>query len=187
MAPWFVVHPLRLEWFLMAVFTVINHTVLSTVASSWTKSSIPSSYDHLMLKVSARTNSGYTGYVDVQLSGDTTAANYSYTRLYVYNATPITDRATSNAYIVQTTGSSGTADTFGWATLWIPHYANTANYKQMASLTGAENASATDSRWILMSGAAMWQSTAAVDQITLVPSADFLQHSSFILYGVKGA
>ena len=172
----------------MPAFTVIDHTELGASASSWTKSSIPSSYDHLMLKVSARTNSGYTGYVDVQLSADTTAANYSYTRLYAYqSAGPISDRATANAYVIQTSGSSSTADTFGTATLWIPNYANTANFKPMLSMTAGENASSTDSQWIVMAGAALWQSTAAVNQITLVPNADFLQYSTFTLYGVTGA
>jgi|OM-RGC.v1.021213007 hypothetical protein len=168
----------------MAAFTVIDHTELSSAASSWTKSSIPSTYDHLMLKVSARTNSGYYGYVDVQLSADTTAGNYSYTRLYAYRDPPTSDRATANAYIFQTSGSSSTADTFGTATLWIPNYANTANFKQMLASSAGENASTTDSQWIVMWGAALWQSTAAVDQITLVPNADFLQYSTFTLYGI---
>ena len=171
----------------MAAFTVIDHTELSGSAASWTKSSIASSYDHLMLKVSARTNSGYTGYVDVQLSADTTAGNYSYTRLYAYTSTPISDRATANAYVIQASGSSSTADTFGTATLWIPNYANTANFKPMLSMTAGENASTTNSQWIVMAGAALWQSTAAVNQITLVPNADFLQYSTFTLYGVTGA
>ncbi len=172
----------------MPAFTVIDHTELGASASSWDVASIPSSYDHLMLKVSARTNSGYTGYVDVQLSADTTAANYSYTRLYAYqSAGPISDRATANAYVIQTSGSSSTADTFGTATLWIPNYANTANFKPMLSMTAGENASSTDSQWIVMAGAALWQSTAAVNQITLVPNADFLQYSTFTLYGVTGA
>ena len=171
----------------MPVFTVIDHTELGASASSWTKSSIASSYDHLMLKVSARTNSGFYGYINVQLSADTTAANYSYTRLYAYRDPLDADRATTNANIIQTSGSSSTADTFSSATLWIPNYANTANFKQMFATSAGENASATDSQWVLMLGAALWQSTAAVNQITLVPNADFLQYSTFTLYGVTGA
>ena len=172
----------------MAAFTVIDHTELTGSAASWTKSSIASSYDHLMLKVSARTGSGYYGYVDVQLNADTTAANYSYTRLYAYpNMT--SDRATSNAYIFQTTGSSSTANTFGTATLWIPNYANESNFKQMLALSAGENASSSTSQWILMAGAGLWSATpaVAVDQITLVPNADFLQYSTITLYGVTGA
>ena len=184
----------------MAAFTVIDHQELgvsqwapsgNTTVASWTKSSIPDTYDHLMLKVSARTDSGYYGYVDVQLNADTTAgstaANYSYTRLYAYpNRT--SDRATSNAYIFQTTGSSSTANTFGTATLWIPNYANTANFKSMLALSAGENASSSTGEWILMAGAGLWSATpAAVDQITLVPNADFLQYSTFTLYGVTGA
>jgi len=68
----------------MAAFTVIDHQELgvsqwapsgNTTVASWTKSSIPDTYDHLMLKVSARTDSGYYGYVDVQLNADTTAGS----------------------------------------------------------------------------------------------------------------
>ncbi len=180
----------------MAAFTVIDHQELgvsawapsgNTTVSSWTKSSIPDTYDHLMLKVSARTNSGYYGYVDVQLNADTTAANYSCTRFYAYpNMT--SDRTTSNAYIFQTTGSSSTANTFGTATLWIPNYANTVNFKSMLALSAGENASNQSSEWILMAGAGLWSATpAAVDQITLVPNADFLQYSTITLYGVTGA
>ncbi len=172
----------------MAAFTVIDHTELTGSAASWTKSSIASSYDHLMLKVSARTGSGYYGYVDVQLNADTTAANYSCTRFYAYpNMT--SDRTTSNAYIFQTTGSSSTANTFGTATLWIPNYANESNFKQMLALSAGENASSSTSQWILMAGAGLWSATpaVAVDQITLVPNADFLQYSTITLYGVTGA
>ena len=180
----------------MAAFTVIDHQELgvsewapsgNATVTSWTKSSIPDTYDHLMLKVSARTNSGYYGYVDVQLNADTTAANYSCTRFYAYpNMT--SDRTTSNAYIFQTTGSSSTANTFGTATLWIPNYANTANFKSMLALSAGENASNQSSEWILMAGAGLWSATpAAVDQITLVPNADFLQYSTITLYGVTGA
>jgi len=44
----------------MAAFTVIDHTELGAAASSWDVTSIPSSYDHLLVKVSARSDSSDT-------------------------------------------------------------------------------------------------------------------------------
>ena len=174
----------------MAVFTVIEHDELTGSAASWTESSISASYAHLMLKVSARVDSGYYGYIDVQLNGDTTAANYSYTRLYAYQtgaSKPVSDRGTANAYIMQTTGSSSTADTFGTGTMWIPNYANTTGFKQAtvrASFTDIATSSAVRDSLT----ACMFHSTAAVNQITVTPLyANMVQHSTFTLIGVTGA
>ena len=57
----------------MAAFTVIDHTELGASASSWTKTSIPSSYDHLYLEFSARSDqaASYRDEIEIQLNGDT--------------------------------------------------------------------------------------------------------------------
>ena len=171
----------------MAVWNVIEHDELGASAATWTETSIPASYDHLCLKMSMRTDSGTRGYWLIELSGDTTAGNYSWTQLYAMTTVPAADRATSGCALSGTTGVDATADTFATAVLWIPHYANTSNYKQMVCCSGAENASTTNYEWGLMVAAGMWASTAVVDQITLTPDADFLEYSTFTLYGVSGA
>jgi hypothetical protein len=86
--------------------------------------------------------------------------------------------------------ASQAANTFGSATYWIPHYSNTANFKQMISRSAAEDASTTDLDWILAMEAGLWSATpAAVDEITLTAGAadDFVQYSTFDLYGITGA
>ena len=81
------------------------------------------------------------------------------------------------------------ADTFGATTVWIPNYANTANYKSFISQTTTENNSAVDGNWYLMLGAGLWSDTSALSQIdvSMVSGDDFVQYSTFTLYGVTGA
>ena len=115
----------------MAAFTVIDHTELTGSATTWTKSSIPSSYDHLYLEFSTRSDSpsGERDEADVTLNGDS-GTNYSLTQLWGGSATPGSQRTTGVAMIDKNyiNGDTSTADTFGSGTLWIPHYANTANF-----------------------------------------------------------
>ena len=86
------------------------------------------------------------------------------------------------------TAASSTADTFGVGTVWIVHYA-TANFKQILARSAAEGATTTDYQWGLNVVAGLWSDTSAVDQITLTPQSgdDFVQYSTFTLYGVTGA
>jgi len=178
----------------MAAFTVIDHTELGAAASEWDVTSIPTdgTYDHLMLKVSARTDrSGYYyDEMDITLNADT-GSNYSSTTLYTGSLTPATTSNSSQASgaFFDCTSGGTLADTFSANTLWIPHYANTANYKQVLHESAVVNDSATDAQWYLLVTAMLWQDTSAVDQITLTPEAgdDFVQYSTFTLYGVTGA
>ena len=175
----------------MAAFTVIDHDELTGDAASWTSSTIASSYDHLLVKVSARQDGSYH-YVNayITLNGDT-GSNYSHTSLRTDSAAVESNRNTSqgNIHYCQTPAASATADTFGTMTIWIPHYANTANFKQMVASSAAENASTTDSQWWLNQTAGLWHSTAAVTSITVdaYSTDNFVQYSTFTLYGITGA
>jgi hypothetical protein len=175
----------------MAAFTVIDHTELSGSATTWTKSSIPSSYDHLYLEFSARSDdSSYRDEVEVNLNADT-GNNYSLTQLFGVSGTPGSQRSSGIAKIDKNylPAASSTADTFGTGTLWIPHYSNTANFKQVLIQAAGEGATTTDYQWGISVCAGLWSSTAAVNQITLGPltGTNFVQYSTFTLYGVTGA
>ena len=176
----------------MPAFTVIDHTELGASASSWDVTSIPSSYDHLMLKVSARTDATatYGGQVNLTFNGDT-GTNYSGTLLWAYQSPPQSTRASgaTSMYYSYVTGASQAANTFGSATYWIPNYSNTANFKQLIASSAAEDTSTTNLDWILATAAGLWSSTAAINQITFTEStaANFVQYSTFTLYGVTGA
>jgi hypothetical protein len=176
----------------MAAFTVIDHTELGASASSVTFGSISGSYDHLCIKASARSDDvQYYDMFGIQFNGDT-GSNYSNTNLLTGSATPISTRATTTQirHLYGITGASNLADTFGTATMWIPHYSNTANFKQVLGAGAAENNSTTDSQWILSMIAGLWSDTSAITSIVLFPAQgldDFVQYSTFTLYGVTGA
>jgi len=176
----------------MAAFTVIDHTELSGDTASYNVTSIPSSYDHLYVTASVR--SDYVGYFIFPLltfNGDS-GTNYSDTEMRAINTTALqSSRNNSNAYLQAGTiqADSATADTFGIWNCWIPNYAGTTGFKAALVNSVAENASTTASQWCLNQTAGLWHSTAAINQITLAifDSTNFLQYSTFTLYGVTGA
>ncbi len=176
----------------MAAFTVIDHTELGASASSVTFGSISGSYDHLCIKASARSDDvQYYDHFGIQFNSDT-ASNYSNTNLLTGSATPISTRAqtTQIQHLYGITGASNLADTFGTATIWIPHYSNTANFKQVIGAGAIENNSTTNWQWVVSVIAGLWSDTSAITDIDLFPAQgldDFVQYSTFTLYGVTGA
>jgi len=176
----------------MAAFTVIEHDELSGSASSWEETSISASYDHLLLVASMRSDvAAHLQSMTVQLNGETGSTNYSYTTLYADTATPGSEQYTNQATVAgypRMPGTSATGDTFGTMTIWIPNYSNTANFKQVLVKNGSENASTSNNQWYVMSVAGLWSNTAAINQITVTAgSGNFVQYSTFTLYGVTGA
>ncbi len=181
----------------MAAFTVIDHTELGAAASSWDVSSIPSSYDHLLIKASVRTDTAGANALDnmTLLVGDgslDTGTNYSSTWLTNYSGSVASAQtaATSGSVYHKVNNATSTADTFTNVSIWIPHYANTANFKQFLTLLALEGASTTAYYYSDILRADLWSSTAAIDEIQLsaaTATQDFVQYSTFTLYGVTGA
>jgi len=180
----------------MAVFTVIDHTEIGTGgAASWSEASIASSYDHLLLKASVRSERvHYTEQMAVTVNGSTSTSDYSGTRLYADGATTVdSSNATTGDYgqwrWPEACGASALADTFAAWTMWIPNYANTANFKQVIINSGAENNSTTSGHSGLNLMAGCFHSTSAIDEIEVVclNGADIAEFSTFTLYGVTGA
>jgi len=181
----------------MAAFTVIDHTELTGATASWNVTSIPSSYDHLLIKGSVRSDYAAVHYdaLGVRFNGDS-GSNYSTTFLATGSGTPFSARGSgdvSGGPVYCVPAASSTADTFGPFTMWIPHYANTANFKQAVIYGATEAASTTNWEWLMGMNAILWGSTSAIDEVTLAcqrsawQTADFVQYSTFTLYGVTGA
>ncbi len=178
----------------MAAFTVIDHTELTGATASWSKTSIPSSYDHLLILASIRSSkSSAYDKVDFQMGNGSldTGTNYSDTNLQAFNTAsgaPTSGRGTGGDSIdfIYISADSATADTFGTVKIWIPNYANTTGYKQAICTSTAPNAST--SSWGMMITAGLWSSTSAVDCVGIKETGDdLMQYSTFTLYGVTGA
>lgn len=178
----------------MPVWTVIDHTEIgSGGAASWSKTSIPSSYDHLLLVASIRSSkSSNYDKVELQMGNGSldTGTNYSKTFMYASDSTPNSSRDDGQTGIEKfyITANSATADAFGTIKIWIPNYANTTNYKQVVGYSTAENVSASGTEWLISNIAGLWSSTSAVDCVGIKETGDdLMQYSTFTLYGLTGA
>lgn len=155
--------------------------------------SIPSTYTHLQLRITARsTNASANGIVTgLRFNGDT-ASNYSLHYLSAYQgaATAVEAGAIANAsqmYAAVFAADGNAASIFSGAVIDILDYKNTNKNKTIRSITGYDINGSTSgySSSTLYSG--NWRSTSAVTSIDLVMAAagNYAQYSSFALYGIK--
>ena len=79
----------------MAGWNVIDHTELGASAAVYNPTSIPSSYDHLYLVASIRTDDATTYYDlgNVKFNGDA-GSNYSHQTFYTVSANSFNDCST---------------------------------------------------------------------------------------------
>ena len=175
----------------MACWNVIDHTELSGTATYWEKTSIPSSYDHLCVKTSQRVDASvYEQSSDLQFNGGGPSV-YSYT--YINTAgtsTYSSHRGSSQAQVLgpYSSGANTLADNFAVSTIWIPNYANTSNYKSVMFSNKVENNVTTNYQWKILNVSGLWANTDAIDEIKILTSGgNFVQYSSFTLYGINGA
>jgi len=153
---------------------------------------IKQTYDHLLLVASIR--SEQTGIefdiIDMRFNNITTNV-YTTIDLRTSTATPTSTptaaRGDFNGAIWP--AADGAASTFGCLKIWIPHYANTTNFKQVFMSCTSSNTSNTDGDWALGLIAGLWAQTAAVTEIEIRSgyAADHAEFSTFTLYGITGA
>jgi len=180
----------------MAAFTVIDHTEIGTGgAASWSETGISGSYDHLLLKASIRSeyvNSTADGVLE--LNGDATTSLYSDTNLFARTSTVESTRTTSGVGITSWRFPAAWVDAagdnvFGNLNVWIPNYANTANFKQVLLTCAFSPADTQNYVWGTYITAGLVQITGAITAIEIAGSLgnDIAEFSTFTLYGVTGA
>lgn len=171
-------------------FESIATTTLTTNTLSVTLSSIPSTYQHLQVRILARcTRGAANGNLNIQLNSDT-GANYAQHELSGDGATALAAGSTGATApnISRSPGTSATADIFSGTIIDIHDYANTSKYTTLRSFYGYDNNSATVIGSVGMRSI-LWLNTAAVDSLTFTSasSSSFVAGSTFALYGIKGA
>jgi hypothetical protein len=160
---------------------IASVTVGSGGAASIQFTSIPGTYDDLVIKISSRstTNLGgvWTG-VNVRLNGSTT----SLTSRQLYGTGSAAGSAATATDNFWTTSSAATASTFDNSEIYIPNYAGSTNKSFSADSVTENNATAA----LAALTANLWSNTNAVTSITLVEAGNsFAQHSTAVLYGIK--
>lgn len=167
--------------------SIATTTVGSGGQATITFSSIPQTFTHLQLRLTARSTGTGGGSVDTQyqLNGDTTASNYRTHLLYGDGTSAIASTIANTAYITDIANASATAGTFGVAVVDFLDYTNTNKYKVSRSLGGFDANGVIANYLLFMSS--LWLNTAAITSITMyLGTGSFAQYSHAALYGIRG-
>ena len=162
-----------------------TYTVGSGGIPSVTFLNIPQNYTDLVIKISARTNfSGVNDYIYMSLNGNT--SNNSYVKIEGDGSSAASysgSGATNATGIATSDGANATANTFGNSEIYIPNY--TSSNAKSASGDGVSENNATAA--LVELRAYLNTGTSAITSITLAPGngPNFVQHSTFHLYGIK--
>ena len=180
----------------MAVIEAIATTYLEADASLIEFTSIPQTYEHLQLRISARqANNTQTIECTIRLGtggGAVDTGNNYYThRMYSYGASTVRaggGTARDNwKYIAQfASGTEVDAGQYGGGVIDILDYAN-ANKNTTALSVGGQALGATYS-WMAL-GSGLWDNAGAVDRIAIAGgySSDFVRGTEVTLYGLKSS
>lgn len=145
-------------------------------------------YQHLQIRLTARTNvaSDNDNY-RIQLNGDT-GTNYAAHRMYGNGTSVVANGYSSEDYMRNLgaiPGSTSPANVFGGAVIDILDAFETTKYTTVRSFSGMWRNATTG---LLGLNSGLWMNTNAVDSILIDGlSGSFVQYSRFSLYGLKAA
>jgi len=165
--------------------TLISSQILASSAASVTFSSIPSTYTDLKLIASVRSDGSYFGeYALLSINGTSTSTDWS--GKYMQGDGSSVGAASLANYALGVSGTSNTASAFSNNEIYIPNY-NSTTAKSINCDSVTENNGTTS--YTKISGH-LWNVTGSSSPITSFTlsvngGANFVQYSSFYLYGIK--
>lgn len=157
-------------------------TVGATAVASIEFTSIPGTFDDLLIVYSGRTNraSEVVDNINIGFNGTTT----NLTSIYlVGTGTAVVSSTSLNRFGGFATGASATASTFSNSLVYIPNYAGSTN--KSFSVDSVTETNGTQSYQIFSAG--LWSQTSAITSVSFTSntSDSFVQYSSATLYGIK--
>ena len=169
--------------------SIATVTVGSGGASSIEFTSIPGTYQHLQIRLIARSTASDTNNdLKVQVGNGSvdTGSNYAQHYLYGTGASAVAEGAASQSspYLIYRamTAANATASVFGAGVIDILDYASTSKTKVMRSFGGHDRNGA----GVVTVASTLWNSTSAITNIKLTTSANnFAEFSQAALYGVR--
>ena len=163
-------------------YTLIEAKTLGTTTASITFTSIPQTYDDLLIKFSTRDNTAsYINNMNININGS--AANFSARTIMLLGGGVSSGTETTN--LAFSTSATATANTFTNGEAYFPNY-TLSNNKSYSADSASENNNATNTGAIYEAG--LWSQTAAITEITFAPSAaSFVANSTFYLYGISNS
>ena len=161
-------------------------TVGSGGAANIEFTSIPGTYTDLKLVLSTRDSKSTAVWSDMRVRFNSdSSSSYPMRLLYGDGASVASLNQTDTGIIwVWANSNNSTANTFSNAEMYIPNYTSSSN-KSVSIDAVVENNAATGLNALT---AAQWSNSAAITSILVAPgTANFLQHSTATLYGIKNS
>jgi hypothetical protein len=168
--------------------SIATVSVGSGGAASAAFTSIPATFTHLQIRSTARAdNADPNNGFKIQFNSDT-GSNYARHEIYSNGSTLAAEGSASIAYAYAdyaATGATAASLLFGVSIIDILDYSNTNKQKTLKALSGNDRAGSGN----LAIGSSLWVDTDAITSILIEPlsSANWVEHSHFALYGIKGA
>lgn len=161
---------------------IASVTVGAGGASTIEFTSIPATYDDLVVKMSTRNSASGVGQwqaFDIGFNGVLTNRSWR----FVGGTGSAAISGSGTAILGQSSTAASTASTFANGEIYIPNYAGSTN-KSLSVDQATEN-NGTDA--LIYPGAGLWSSTAAITSIQLASNyaGTFVQYSTAVLYGIK--
>lgn len=168
-----------------ATYTLIETvTVTSGTPSTIVFSSIPQTYDDLLIKMSMRTNEAgvYYSDTDITLNGE---SSRRWNGFYQVNNTTGTSASNGFNIVGSSTAGNTTTNVFGNVEIYIPDY-KSSNEKAITSTSAQENDSTGNAGVACMSNRVV--NGTAITSIELDPfNGTLVTYSSASLYGISKA
>ena len=162
----------------------------SAGASTVTFSNIPQTYKHLQVRLLTKESGTGTGGPNIvaSLNSDTTHTNYRSHYLTGDGAAAAAGSVQAGGYYClvgnTATSNAGYTSMFGVMVLDVLDYANTSKYKTLRALWGHDRNGSGE----VGIDSSVWMNTAATTSISfsIAGGTNFVQHSHFALYGIRG-
>lgn len=164
----------------IAISTV---TVPSTSQSSIEFTNIPATYTDLCIVYSLRSDRSGQVNSSARISFNGSSANYSLAG-FLTNSSVVSDSTDTNGVLIYCPASNATTSTFGNALVYIPNYAGNRNKSYSVQFVVETNSTTVDAQGTF---GGVWSDTSAITsvKVTEANSANFVQHSTATLYGIK--
>jgi hypothetical protein len=165
-------------------YLLASNTVGAGGVASVTFSSIPQTYTDLIIKFSGRSDfSGVVRGLSFFFNGDTTTGNYANKRMYGEGSGSA--QSDNSTYALFVNANTSTANSFGNGEIYIPNYTGSNNKSYSADYV-IENNAATAYAGL---DAGIRNNTAAITSIYISPepTSNFMQYSTFYLYGITNS
>lgn len=174
-----------------ATYLPIATQTADGTSTTLTFSSIPSTYDHLVLRGSARSTAAttYTSF-SIRFNSDT-GSNYYGGGIYFESSVNGGSASASGSLtfggIMYIPGANSSTNTFSANEITIFNYKTSSYKKTSGGLSASPSATGANDSGIGYGGG-IWNSTSAITTITLTTSSgNFANGSTFRLYGISNS